>query len=143
MNKAIIVVISILILIVVVYRVILVQMNTVQLVKVSEKELERKLGEDKYWMLLSENNKKELENYNINIDIVDFSKYNIIISFAREIKAMKYKKTFPFEKDNRVITTVSKDVIPNKLFIYKIDKNKNVYLDEKSLNLDKQILIEN
>lgn len=117
-------------------------MNNVQLIKVSEKELERNLGEDRYWMLLSENSKKELEYYNINSDIVDFSKYNIIISFAREIKTMKYIRTFPFQKDNRVVTTVSKDVSPNKLFIYKIDKNKKVYLDQKALNLDKQILIE-
>lgn len=140
MNK--IVIIFILILIILFLQAILARMNTIPLLKVAEIELERPLDEDRYWMLLKETSIKEFEYYKIDRNIVDFSKYNLIISFAREIRTMRYKRTFPFEKNDRVVTIVSKDANPNKLFVYQIDNHKNVYLDEKSLNLDREIIIE-
>ncbi|HOJ78288.1 MAG TPA: hypothetical protein PLZ08_11370 [Bacillota bacterium] len=140
MNK--IVIISLILLTILLLQAILARMNTVPLIKVAEIEAEHSFGETKYWMLLKENDIKEFEYYNIDRNIVDFSKYNIIVSFTREIRTMRYERTFPVEKNDRVITVVSKDVNPNKLFIYRIDKDQNVYLDLKSFTFDRQIIIE-
>lgn len=142
MNKKSLIIILTVLILFAVYSAILRKMNVVKLTQIRIIEQETEFVTEPYWMILTEKSEEKLEFYSLSKEMFDFSKYNIILSFGREIRQMKYSRIYPFEKDNRVVTIVSKEFFPNKLFIYSISKNKKVYLDQKALTLDHEIIIE-
>jgi hypothetical protein len=96
-----------------------------------------------YWCMVDENRLKYLENYGIKPEEFEFDKYNIVISEGRKIKEMRYKreKYFPFRKTKFARTILEKELYPNSIFIYQLEKGTKVYLNEKS-NYKMEIEIE-
>jgi len=109
----------------------------VKMTKISEIEVEKQLKGD-YWHMVDENRIEYLSIFNIDQNTLNLKDYNIVIAEGREIKRMQYKreKSFPFRTTFFTKTVMGKDLYPNKLFIYKIDKNSKVQLDEKGNNMD-------
>ena len=69
---------------------------------------------------------ESLKNWGIDFDKlgIDFNKNNVIITFSREIKEMKFKRadTFPFQSTSTVKTIMSKNFNPHSIYIYVIPK---------------------
>lgn len=114
----------------------------VRLEKIDEVQVEKVL-DGNYWHMVDENRIDYLQLFNLNTLNYDLTAYNIVISDGREIVKMKYKRerAFPFKVTNYTKTVLGKEFHPNTLFIYKIDKNDKVYLDEQGLTMD--IIIQN
>ncbi len=142
MNKKSLIIILTVLILFAIYSFILNKINVVKLSQICIIDQKTEFDTEPYWIILTEKSEKELKYYDLDKEIFDFSKYNIVLSFGRKIRQMKYTRIFPFEKSNRVVTIVSKEFIPNKLYIYSISKNKKVYLDQKALTLDHEIIIE-
>lgn len=85
-------------------------------------------------------NPDNLKNWGIDfVELgIDIKKYNVILSFSREIKEMKFNRSneFPFKPIFTVKTVMSKKTQPNTIYIYKIPKyivreNLKTYTDTK------------
>ena len=67
-----------------------------------------------------------LQKWGLNFDElgIDFDKNNIILSFSREIKEMKFNRAywFPYHKIQTVKTKMSKNFEPNTIYVYIIPK---------------------
>ena len=109
----------------------------VKMTKLSEIEVDKQLKGD-YWHMVDEKRIEYLKIFNIDQNTFSLKDYNIIIAEGREIKQMYYKreKSFPFRKTYFTMTVMGKNLYPNRLFIYKIDKDTKVQLDEKGYNID-------
>lgn len=71
-------------------------------------------------------NSESLENWGINFNAlgIDFNKNNVIMSFSREIKELKFKRSdsFPYQVVSTVKTVMSKEFHPNTIYVYIIPK---------------------
>lgn len=112
----------------------------VKLEKIKEVQVDKTFKGD-YWHMVDENRKDYLKLYNLNPLDFDLTSYNIVISEGREILKMKYKRerTFPFKQTKYIKTVLGNELFKNKIFIYKIDKEDKVYIDERGLNMDIKI----
>lgn len=112
----------------------------VKLEKIGEIKIEKDFSGD-YWHMVDENRIDYLKFYNLSPLDSDLASYNIVISEGREILEMRYKreKTFPFRQTNYTKTVLGNVLHKNKIFIYKVDKNDKVYIDERGLNMDIKI----
>ena len=112
----------------------------VKLEKVKELKVDRTLEGD-YWHMVDENRIEYLVRFNLSSLDFDLTSYNIVISEGREILEMKYKRerAFPFKHTRYTKTVLSNELHQNTIFIYKLDKNDRVYLDERGLNMDIRI----
>lgn len=89
-----------------------------------------------YWVVV--NNKDQLKGVDIDASELSFDGSSYIITFGRELKELKYKRLtyFPFTKTKYGIAYLGKEYHLNKMFVYRIPKNAEIFYDHRMMEKD-------